>query len=74
MPQFEDEREEYLSREPPLFLPPLVFSRRQLPLSFQFEDDQPSTKSMDVIETGLCCSPRTDSCIYIYIYIYIYIQ
>ncbi|RUS80432.1 hypothetical protein EGW08_011801 [Elysia chlorotica] len=51
VPDFEDDREEYLSREMQLFLPPLIFSRRQLPVTFQFEDDQPSKKKSDVIET-----------------------
>ena len=51
-PRFEDEREEYLSRKTHLFLPPLLFSRRQIPVPFQFEDDQPSRRTTDVIETG----------------------
>ncbi|KAK3769134.1 hypothetical protein RRG08_067111 [Elysia crispata] len=50
-PRFEDEREEYLSRKTHLFLPPLLFSRRQIPVPFQFEDDQPSRRTTDVIET-----------------------
>lgn len=51
VPGFEDDRDEYMARNLPLYLPPLLFSRRQLPVSFQFEDDLLSTKRLDVIET-----------------------
>ncbi|GFS15985.1 general transcription factor 3C polypeptide 5 [Elysia marginata] len=51
VPQFDDEREEYFSRPVPLFLPPLIFSRRQIPVPFQFEDDTPVSRNLDVIET-----------------------
>ncbi|XP_059149081.1 general transcription factor 3C polypeptide 5-like isoform X2 [Physella acuta] len=38
-PTIEDERDEYLSRNIPLFLPPYCFSRREKPCGFFFESE-----------------------------------
>ncbi|KAH9489474.1 General transcription factor 3C polypeptide 5 [Bulinus truncatus] len=38
-PKIDDEREEYLSRKTPLFLPPYCFSRREVPTNFFFDNE-----------------------------------
>ncbi|CAL1536397.1 unnamed protein product [Lymnaea stagnalis] len=38
-PKIDDERDEYLSRKTPLFLPPYSFSRREAPINFYFETE-----------------------------------
>ncbi|GFO00124.1 general transcription factor 3c polypeptide 5 [Plakobranchus ocellatus] len=51
VPGFEDQRAEYLSRDVPLFLPPLHFSRRPVPVPFLFENDSTSGNKMDLGES-----------------------
>lgn len=38
-PKIDDDREEYLSRKVPLYLPPFCFSRRETPTNFFFENE-----------------------------------